>query len=115
PPAPKPMTLPAVLDDSHLAGRFLDDYFVAPRSDGHGPLFTGGRFERLGGGGDRVEFRNVITAEDLAAASLLNVNVPARAALAILEPGRDVVTDLLADIPADVDLVDADDATIGRR
>ncbi|MFG1759764.1 DUF6308 family protein [Micromonospora echinofusca] len=50
-----------------------------------GSAFTGGQFERLGGGGDRPETRNLITAEDLIAVELLSVRVPPRTALDLLQ------------------------------
>lgn len=68
--------------------------------------YTGAFFERLGGGGDRGEVRDVITAEDLVAVSMLSVTVPADAAIRIL--GRDGrrISDLLREIPTAMDLVD---------
>ncbi|MEV0881867.1 DUF6308 family protein [Micromonospora echinofusca] len=47
--------------------------------------FTGGQFERLGGGGDRPETCNFVTAEDLIAVELLSVRVPPRTALDLLQ------------------------------
>jgi hypothetical protein len=115
PPAPLPMALPTVLSDRYGAARLLDQYFNAARDDGSGPLYTGAMFDRLDGGGDRPDARDVIVAEDLVAVSMLSVQVPPRAALAILQVERDHLRHLLADIPADVDLVDADDPVIGKR
>lgn len=92
------------------------------------PRYAGSFFEQLGGGGDRPETRNNITADDLLALSLLDV--PTRAAQAIqllsptaeqknldLEPGSTTnstafelpynlgqINDLLASIPTDVGL-----------
>ena len=115
PPPPRPMTLPAVLTDPHGTARLLDRYFHGIRADRTGPLYTGGMFERLGGGGDRPEGRDVITAEDLVAVSMLGVQVPPRAALLILGDEREHLAHHLAQIPVDVDLVDADGSLIGTR
>jgi hypothetical protein len=109
------MTLPKVLSDRVGAAGLLDRYFHGVRDDGTGPLYTGGVFEQLGGGGDQPDVQNVITAEDLVAVSMLSVQVPPRAALSILDEARDHIGRQLAEIPVDVDLVNADDSLIGSR
>lgn len=109
------MTLPPVLDDAERAAHLLVRYFTGTRRGGSGPLYTGGMFERLGGGGDRPGSRDAITAEDLVAVSMLSVRVPPRAALLILGEERDHIAHLLAAVPVDVDLVDAGDPLIGER
>lgn len=70
--------------------------------------YTGAFFERLGGGGDRGEVRDVITAEDLVAVSMLSVEVPGSAALRILGPDGRKISDLLREIPTALDLVEVD-------
>jgi hypothetical protein len=70
-------------------------------------------FERFAGGGDAAAVQNRFTAEDVVAVSMLAVNVPALAALKILGDDAETLSALLAAIPADVDLVDADDEMIG--
>ncbi|MFG2083799.1 DUF6308 family protein [Micromonospora tulbaghiae] len=66
---------------------------------------TGSQFERLGGGGDRPDSCNVITADDLIAIELLSVRVPPQTALDLLQGrlGRELSAHL-AEIPTDVDL-----------
>ncbi|MEU8047597.1 DUF6308 family protein [Micromonospora echinofusca] len=67
--------------------------------------FTGGQFERLGGGGDRPETRNLITAEDLIAVELLSVRVPPRTALDLLQGALgEAVSAELGKIPTTVAL-----------
>jgi hypothetical protein len=79
----------------------LRRYFaVAGRS-----AFTGGQFERLGGGGDRSETRDLITAEDLIAIELLSVRVPPRTALDLLQGALgEAVSAELGNIPTAVAL-----------
>ena len=75
--------------------------------------FTGGRFEFLGGGGDRPECADRVTAEDLVAVQTLSVTVPAGVALDLLEGPLGVrLSGLLRMIPASIDLTDADAAEV---
>ena len=61
----------------------------------HG-TFTGRRFERLGGGGDREETANEFVAEDIVAVSLLGVTIDPAAVLQVLEgPTHDRLCGLL--------------------
>ncbi|MET8087441.1 DUF6308 family protein [Micromonospora sp. NPDC005237] len=78
-----PLTLAQVLTvlDEPQSVNDLRRYFGVA---GHSP-FTGGQFERLGGGGDRPETRDVITAEDLVAVELLSVRVPPHTSLDLLQ------------------------------
>ena len=69
--------------------------------------YTGGRFERFGGGGDRADLANVITAEDIVAVSMLGVRIPGEPALAMLDELRSPISALLAQMPLGVDLWDA--------
>jgi hypothetical protein len=78
----------------------LRTYFFGP------PFYTGRRFERLAGGGDRAEAANQFTADDLVAVSMLGVTVHAEAALDILEHHATEFNGLLARIPTNVDLWD---------
>lgn len=102
-------TLPPPLqpDNTEAAVGYLRDYFDKKGDDGH-CYYTGARFERLGGGGDRDEVADIFTAEDLVAVTALSVAVPARAGLQILEDRSDLFSDLLGRLPRDLDLVDAD-------
>ncbi|WP_329144609.1 DUF6308 family protein [Streptomyces sp. NBC_01456] len=59
------LKIPAALWDRQYAAGLLQRYW-ATRADG-APVYTGSRFERLGGGGDRREVRNCFTAEDFVA------------------------------------------------
>ncbi|WP_434740261.1 DUF6308 family protein [Micromonospora sp. SH-82] len=90
----------AVLDDPRST-RDLKRYFLATGAD----AFTGGQFEMLGGGGDRPETANVVTAEDLVAVGLLSVRIHPRTVLDLLQ-GRlgEQVSAELSGIPVDVDL-----------
>jgi hypothetical protein len=71
--------------------------------------WSGSRFERFAGGGDRPEVADHFTAEDLVAVSLLSVNVPPLGALQILETRADELSDLLARVPRSLELVDVDE------
>ncbi|MET8089791.1 DUF6308 family protein [Micromonospora sp. NPDC005220] len=97
------LTLPqilAVLDEPQSVTDLQRYFGVAG-----GSAFTGGQFERLGGGGDRLETCNIITAEDLIAVELLSVRVPPRTALNLLQgPLGKAVTAELREIPTDVPL-----------
>lgn len=101
--------LPAVLDQEHTsdAVELLRRYFKADSSGN--PLFTGAMFERFGGGGDAPECADRFTPADILAVSMLSVDVPAPATLRILDPGQHHLNEVLATLPTDLDLVDADD------
>jgi hypothetical protein len=96
-------TLNQYLD--HRAVGLLRTYF----STG---TFTGGRFERFAGGGDRADVANVITAEDIVAVSMLGVRIPGAPALAMLEELQPAISALLTQIPLGVDLWDAAEETV---
>ncbi len=113
PPAPRPLRVPAVLDEPHRAVDMIRTYF-----DGHasGSLrFTGAWFDSFAGGGDRQDVASRFTAEDIVAVSMLSVNVPARAAIRILGYDADRLTSMLEEIPTDLDLMDAEDRDIGAE
>lgn len=111
-------TLPAALsparaeDDDAVGGeellrRYLTDRLATKKSDpgrAEAPYWSGARFENYG---DNPP--DVITGDDVVAVSLLGVNVPAHAALAITERQSVDVTKLLNAIDDDVDL-DSDGA-----
>ena len=107
------LTLPASLSPARRsqAVAYLQEYF-APAIGSSG--YTGSRFERLGGGGDRPAVAHEFTPEDLVAVTLLSVDVPARAALEILEHRRSKLHELLRQIPTDRDLVEVDPASITK-
>jgi hypothetical protein len=110
PPAPWPVRLPAlptVLINRHRAADLVHRYFAGRNADGT-PLYTGSMFERIGGGGERSDVVDVFTTDDLVAVSMLNGHVPAQAALRLLNDAARLSA-LLADIPAGLDLVDADE------
>ncbi len=95
-----------------LAGdvtKFLDDIGIelVHRYFDPASRFSGAAFDTFAGGGDAVGHRNAFTAEDLVAVTLLDVEVPGHAALAILDHESAEFSDLLAEIPVDIDLWDA--------
>jgi hypothetical protein len=75
------------------------------------PLYTGRRFELLGGGGDTTDDADEFTAEDIVAVSLLSVDIPGSAALKILESG-DQLNNLLALVPKGTTLWEVDPAKV---
>lgn len=78
------------------------------------PNFTGGMFERFGGGGDRLESANRFTLEDVFAPTLLSTPVGARAALALLDD-TEIFTNLLATLPVDVAFEDLSREDVADR
>ena len=108
-------TMPEVLHQQHgdQAVELLRRYFELG-TDGR-PNFTGSMFERLDGGGDATQVADRFTAADLVAVSMLSVDVPAAAALHILDPGRrHHFNDALAAVPHDLDLVNASNEHLQR-
>lgn len=100
------LKLPAALLDRANAAGLLPRYW-ATHPDGS-PVYSGSRFERLGGGGGRRVAENRFTAEDFVAVAMLSVSVRAHAVLRVLEPTEpSPYNRLLHEIPADLDLVDA--------
>lgn len=100
-------TVPEVLDAEHVedAVSVLQRYF-AVGEDGF-PMFTGSMFERFDGGGDRIEIADRFTAADCVAVTMLSVDVPAAAALRVLDPARTELNDLLRQLPCDLELANA--------
>lgn len=102
-----PVDLPALLalvtDDRSVTG--VTDYFRPAADPAAAPPYSGSRFERFAGGGDRPEVANSITSDDLVAVTLLSVEVPGPVALQLLEgPRGQAVAKLLAQVPTDVAL-----------
>ncbi len=84
------------------------------RPDGT-PAYTGARFERLAGGGDRPEVADHFTPADFVAVATLSVRVPVRAVLQVLEPpGPNPYSRLLSQIPVDLDLSAAEQRHIAE-
>lgn len=84
----------------------LTEYFNSGR-------YTGGRFERFAGGGDRDEIADLITTDDIVAVSLLGVRIPGRPALAILDDRRADLSAILSEIPMEVDLWKVPEEAVG--
>ncbi|OBA44033.1 hypothetical protein A5766_00125 [Gordonia sp. 852002-51296_SCH5728562-b] len=82
------------------------------------PEFSGSRFERFAGGGDRVGVTNEFTSDDLVAVTLLSVNIPGQTSLRILGDRdldyRNGLSTLLRQIPTDIELVDASDEVLEK-
>jgi hypothetical protein len=106
--------MPEVLGEQHgdQAAALLRRYFRI--GDEGQPNFTGSMFERFDGGGDAAHVVDRFTAADLVAVSMLSVDVPAAAALRILDPGQHQLNDVLAALPHYLDLVDAADDHLQR-
>jgi hypothetical protein len=85
----------------------VKDYFADDPATGRAE-YSGVYFERLGGGGDRPEVAYQITAEDLLAVSMLSVPVVRYYALHVLDYMGREVSGLLAQIPLDATLADAE-------
>jgi hypothetical protein len=81
--------------DEH-AIRLVAEYFLS----GH---FTGRVFNNFAGGGDAPPYTNAFTVGDVVAITMLGVRLPGRGVLELLD-GR--FNDLLAAIPANIDLSD---------
>jgi hypothetical protein len=93
--------------DSIVRGERRDDsvrairrYFERPSTRNGQIGFTGRRFERFEGGGDRPEIRDVIAPADVLAVTLLGVeHGVGRVSIAIIEDKHNEITDLLSRIP----------------
>lgn len=104
--------LPAIFDEGREpdAARMLAKYF---RRRGNGRVcFSGARFERLGGGGDRKIVADRFTADDFLAVTMLGVDIPAHGALVLMGDSnssvKDKISNLLGRLPRDLHLADAD-------
>ncbi len=88
-----------VVDDPEARDRLVEYFGSGTGADD--VAWTGGWFERLGGGGDRADIANRFTAEDAVAVTMLGVDVPARVAVGLLEgPLGAALGELLERIPA---------------
>jgi hypothetical protein len=97
----------SLLLDGEQANRDLRRYYGVGLGKRELPPFAGGRFEFLGGGGDRPETCDEFTASDLLAVQLLSVQVPPRVALDLLEGGLgEEAAEFLGQIPTSVRLWD---------
>ena len=102
-----------------LAGdvnRFLDDPGAELVREYFDPTFrfSGAAFGEFAGGGDAIGHRCIFTAEDLVAVTLLDVSVPGHAALQILHKQSAEFNALLAKVPYDKDLWDANAEDIDK-
>jgi Family of unknown function (DUF6308) len=85
----------------------LREYFGVGLGEGELPASTGGRFEFLGGGGDRSDSRNRFTASDILSIEMLSVRLPPRVTLDLLEGALgDDAAAFLEQIPVSVPLWD---------
>jgi hypothetical protein len=83
----------------------LRRYYGVEESEREVPPYTGARFERLAGGGDRPATANHITADDLVAVETLSVRIPIRTGLDLLEGDLgQKIAGFLAEIPVDEEL-----------
>lgn len=82
---------------------YLQRYYAVDIDDK--PRYTGSRFETMAALNPDP---NTLGPEDFLAVSMLSVNVPAEAALRLLGRDAAVVSRLLAQIPAGVDIVDVE-------
>jgi hypothetical protein len=109
----KSAKLPVILEpeNSELAVALLRDYFAPP--DGRGSDFRGAQFERIGRLWNVPKYANKITASDIVAVNCLSVDIPGDVSISLLGPDTEPVTELLEQIPLDLDLWNATDAQIG--
>lgn len=91
-----------VRTQTDAAVELLQRYYAVA---GEMPRYTGSRFESIAGLSDDP---NALGPADFLAVSMLSVHVPAAAAIRLLGPDAARVTELLKQIPVDVDIVDAD-------
>jgi hypothetical protein len=86
-----------------VAVDYLQRYYSV-YEDGQ-PRYSGSRFESMAALNSDP---NTLGPEDFLAVSMLSVNVPAKAAIRLLGRDAAIVSQLLSQIPTDVDIVDAD-------
>lgn len=100
------MKIPAILTEEQAgnAVTLLGNYYAMPLASGR--TRTGAHYDTWAGGGDAPGVVNILTADDLLAASFLSVRFSPRACIGILDHRREEVTALLEQIPADLDLAD---------
>ena len=101
-----PITLPTQLlaGNEAQAEELLRGYLEAVPANSGGVAYTGSQFDVWDGGGDRAQVANVFTDADIVAVSMLSVDVPAQAVIELMLRRRGELTELLENIPANVDL-----------
>lgn len=107
------LKIPAVLwNRRYVAGLLRRYWALLPNG---APAYTGARFERLTGGGDRPQVANHFTPADFIAVATLSVDVPVRAVLRVLEPsGCNPYSCLLSQIPMDLELAAAEERHVAK-
>ena len=84
----------------HAEAIRLVNRYLAPRAEMQGGvMYTGSRFDRWDGGGDREGVADMFTDADISALSLLSVTVDARAAIELLDLRRGELSALLSPDP----------------
>ncbi|GAA4138075.1 hypothetical protein GCM10022285_34710 [Streptomyces tunisiensis] len=108
------LKIPSALSDKQRVAGLLRRYWaVLPNGE---PAYTGSRFERFAGGGDRPEVADHFTSEDFIAVAALSVDVPVQAVLHVLEPtGPNPYSSLLSRIPTDTELAEAEEQHIAEN
>jgi hypothetical protein len=96
-----------VRTETGAAVDYLERYYAVDAK--HKPHFTGSRFEAFAG---RSDDPNAFGPWDFLAVSMLSVDVPAEAAIRLLERDAGNVQKSLSQIPADVDIVDVEVQTL---
>lgn len=86
------------------ARKVLEYYFAPVSGDNTG--YTGGAWDTFDPAGDRVATVDEFTAADLASCALLSAEIGGRATVEILIRQRDDLSEMLAQIPIDVDFID---------
>lgn len=94
--------------DGDVAVDLVSEYFGTGDHRSAPAAFSGAYFESFAGGGDAAGNRDRFTSDDLVAVTLLGVQVPGWAALRILDTDAAALNALLGEVPADMDLWDAD-------
>ncbi|TCN33463.1 hypothetical protein EV644_12284 [Kribbella orskensis] len=80
-----------------------------------GTGYSGRWFERIGTPEDQERDRNRLTADDIVAVSALGIRLPITVSSRLLGEDAAEISELLAEIPADVDLWDASRSDLGPR
>lgn len=106
--SPQPWSLPDVLYRDEAATLLKEYFFARDTRDPSLTAYTGAVFEQFPVGVDRLATANIFTSDDLLAVNMLSVDVPAQAAILMLGPDADRLSQLLAQIPHDLDLAYAD-------
>lgn len=102
------MQLPDILkpEQTDAAAELVRSYYEDTFE--HGRPRSGSHFDDWAGGGDTPATANKVTADDLIAVSFLSVEIKPHAAIGLLKTHAPRVSELLAAIPTDLDLADAD-------